>query len=44
MSMKYKVHNIKFLYSFIENVVDECTCVKVSGNNFIHLVLHVHDI
>jgi len=31
-------------YDFVENIVDQCIYMKVSGSKFVSLVLYVHNI
>ena len=39
-----KFQNIVTSYDFMENIVDQCIYLKVSGSKFIFLVLYVDDI
>ena len=42
--MVLEFHNIISSVGFMENIVDECIYLKVSGSNYIFLVLYVDDI
>ena len=39
-----KFHNVISSFGFVENIVDQCIYLKVSGSKFIILVLYVDDI
>ena len=39
-----KFHGVVSKYGFVENVVDQCIYLKVSGSKFIFLALYVYDI
>lgn len=39
-----KFHNVVSLFDFVENIVDQCTLLKVGGSKYIFLVLYMDDI
>ena len=39
-----RFHNVVSSYGFVENIIDQCIYLKVSGSKFIFLVLYVDDI
>ena len=39
-----KFHNVIASYGFVENIVDQCIYLKVSGSKYIFLVLYMDDI